>query len=451
GLPPYTDTAGKGKVRVGKDCQPLTGTMRRRILVETGENDFTAEEVPEPVEAILSPAALEALRDVACQEKAPPDLLAAGDLDILGALGVLRGGRLNRAGLLLAGRSLAIERHVPNHLWTHLRMQSETDYQDRADGRDALPIALTHMTDRIMANNPITTLAYGLFHFEYRTYPELALREALLNALCHRDFRLGGPVIVKQLPGRLEIGNPGGFIGGITPENILHHLPVARNPALVDALTQLRLVNRSNLGIQRMFSAMLIEGKAPPRVEEQGDAVVIVLRAAPLSAPLRAFVAEENGRGRLLSVDHLLVLRHLLGHPELSTPEAARLCQRAEPEARELLGQMEREFGYLERGGTGRGTYWRLNHSLHHRLAGPGQPERDQRIEWETAKTRLLDILRQRSERGGPGLSNEEARAATLLDRRQIKRLLSELRDEGHVRLVGRGRYARWVFAAPGQ
>lgn len=36
GLPPYTDTAGRGKIRVGKDCQPLTGTMRRRIMIEMG-------------------------------------------------------------------------------------------------------------------------------------------------------------------------------------------------------------------------------------------------------------------------------------------------------------------------------------------------------------------------------------------------------------------------------
>jgi ATP-dependent DNA helicase RecG len=39
GLPPYTDTAGSGKIRIGKDCQPLTGTLRRRIMVETGETD----------------------------------------------------------------------------------------------------------------------------------------------------------------------------------------------------------------------------------------------------------------------------------------------------------------------------------------------------------------------------------------------------------------------------
>ena len=45
GMPPYTDTAGRGAIRIGKDCVPLTGTLRRKLSVETGETDFTAETV----------------------------------------------------------------------------------------------------------------------------------------------------------------------------------------------------------------------------------------------------------------------------------------------------------------------------------------------------------------------------------------------------------------------
>lgn len=57
----------------------------------------------------------------------------------------------------------------------------------------------------------------------------------------------------------------------------------------------------------------------------------------------------------------------------------------------------------------------------------------------------MLDIVRQRAARNEPGLTNEEARAITLLGREQIKRLMVELRREGHVRLVGQGRASRWV------
>jgi ATP-dependent DNA helicase RecG len=447
GLPPYTDSSGRAKVRVGTECKPLTGSLRRRIAAETGETDFTAGLLDGPVEGYLSQAAMEALRGVASKERAPTDLLQMSDVDLLSTLGVVRDGRLSRAGLLLLGKDAAIEREVPRYSWTYLRMESDTEYQDRLDGRDPVAIALARVFERVMVGNPITTLRHGLFHFEYRTYPEIALREALMNAFCHADYRMGAPILVKQLGDRLEISNPGAFIGGVTPENILHHTPVSRNPHLVDVLTRLRLVNRSNLGVPRMYFSLLVEGKEPPIIEELGDAVKVTLLAGEMSVAFRAFVEEESKSGRALQVDHLLVLRHLLRHSELETASAARICQRPEAAIREVLSEMERTRGYLERGGTGRGTYWTLSAGLHRQLSAAGHPERDRRIDWEVAKTRVLSVLKQRAERDESGLSNAEIRQITHLNRHQVVRLMHELRSEDpSVMVPGRGKFARYVY-----
>ncbi|MDP2832063.1 MAG: ATP-binding protein [Pseudomonadota bacterium] len=447
-LKPYTTTAGLGKIRVGRDCMPLTGSQRATILVETGESDLTAQTVDGPPETLISPAAMEILREVARQESAPGDLLTKTDLDLLAALELIVDGRLTRAGVFLGGSEKAIERHLPNYLWTHLRMVSDTDYQDRADGRQALAQALTRLEDRINADNPITTVEHGLYHFEYRAYPARALREALMNALCHADFTLASPVLVKQFPNRLEIANPGGFIGGITPGNILNHAPVARNPALVAALARLRLVNRSNLGVGRMFEAMLIEGKEPPTIENRGGIVRVGFLRQEVSAPFRAFIADEGKSGRVLPITQLLVLRYLLAHAEADTATLAALAQREEGAMLSALDEMGRAYGYIERGGAGRGTWWRIAPHLHRQLAGPGHPERDQRIEWEAAKTRVLSVLMERARRGEPGLTNGEVRAITRQDRQQVNRLIHELETEG-VRLTGHARGARYVYAGP--
>lgn len=446
GLPPYTDTSGYGTIRVGTDCQPLTGTVRRRIAVETGESDLTSQPVEGRPGDLLSASALEQLRDAARRERASAELMDLSDIDLLGALGLVRQSRLTAAGLLLAGRADAIADRVPGYLWTHARMRSDTDYVDRADGRDAIPVALNRMLDRIMADNPIVTVEHGMFHHEYRTYPEIALREALLNALCHRDFGLAGPTIVKQHPDRLEIANPGGFIGGISAENILHHAPVARNPLLVEALVRLRLINRMNLGIRRMFTTMLEEGKPAPSIVDLGDSVTVTFRAAQFSPDFWSFVQEETRAGHRFDPDHLLVLHHLLHAPEIDTPTVARLCQRPEEDARELLTAMETTYGYLERGGTGRGIYWSLRADLHHRLGGEGHAERDRRISWEAAKTRILNILLHRHQHGGAPLTNAEIREIARLDRVQAKRLMASLRKDGSTRLVGAGRSAGWVY-----
>jgi len=447
GLPPYTDTSGRGRIRIGKDCQPLTGSLRKGLSVETGETDFTADTLEGDIHPYLSAAAMERLRDQARRERAPEDLLRLGDRDLLENLRLVRGGHLTRAGLLLAGKEESLREHSESACWTFLRMRSDTEYSDRREGLEALPLALARLEDQIMANNPIHTVQQGMFHFEYRAYPEVALREGLMNAFCHRDYRLSGPILVKHHLSRIEIFNPGGFIGGVRPDNILNHGPAPRNPLLVEALIALRLVNRSNLGVRRMFTAFLLEGKEPPLISEAGEAVRLVFHNTAFSAALRQFVAEEEQAGRLLSTDHLLLMHHLLRHPEITGSDASALTQRTDREARETLTEMERHLGYLDRGGSGRGSYWSLRPSLHERLALPGHSGRDPRLDWEAAKTRVLSLLKQRAERGESGLTNQDLRQITRLGRKDIVALMAELRaEDAHLAHPGLGRFARHVY-----
>ncbi len=427
GMPPYTDTAGRGTIRIGKECQPLTGTLRRKIAVETGETDYTAEALAPFDPRAISATAMEALRNQAAKERAPEDLLKLSDAELLSTLGLVRHGKLTRAGLLLAGTEAAIREYVPGHNWTFLQMTSDTEYGIREDRVSALPLSVQRIEELLVPFNPITTYEQGLFHYEYRTWPEIAVREALMNAFCHADLRIAGPIMVKLYPNRLEISNNGGFIAGITPSNILHHQPAARNPLLVEALTRLRLVNRSNLGINRMFNALLMEGKEPPAIREIGESVLVSFPKRELNAAFRLFVAEESRQGHNLGVDELLLLQHLLQYPEVDTATAAALCQRSEAEVRERLTTMEGR-GYIEHGGTKRGAYWCIHPTLYTRLADDGQAEKRRRIDWEAAKARVLSILMERARRSEPGLSNKEIRQITRYDRSQVTRLMRDLR-----------------------
>ncbi len=430
GMPPYTDTSGEAKIRMGRDCLPLTGSIRRKIMVETGEGDPTSEVIPGPAEQHISRGAVELLKHIAAREQAPADLLSLQDRDFLITLGLVNNGQLTRAGLLLIGNEASINQYFPNYHWIYLRMRDDAEYSDRAEGRDPLIISLSKITDRIMAENPLTTINYGMFHFEYRRYPEIVLREALMNSLSHADYRINSPIMVKQYPGRLEISNPGGFIGGITPQNILHHPPVARNPRLVEALTKLRLVNRSNLGITRMYKYMLIEGKEPPIIEQPGDFVRVILKGGELSAPFRAFVEREAQSGRGFDVDHLLILDYLLTHREIDIPGVAQLIQRSDIEARDILHSMEHERGYLEHGGSGRSLYWSLHPAIYRELELDGHPYGDRRTEWEAAKMHVLSMLRQQKDSPDKYLTNADIRKITRLNRDQVKRLMRELRDQ---------------------
>jgi ATP-dependent DNA helicase RecG len=446
GMPPYTDTAGRGTIRIGKECQPLTGTLRRKIAAGTGENDYTAEAITKFDTGLISAVAMENLRNQARKERAPEDLLKQTDIELLHSLGLTKRGTLTRAALLLAGTEAGIRTFVPGHNWTFLQMTSDTEYAIREDRVSSLPVSVQRIEELLVPFNPITTYEQGLFHYEYRTWPEIAVREALMNAFCHADLRIAGPIMVKLYPNCLEISNNGGFIAGITPNNILRHQPAARNPLLVEALTRLRLVNRSNLGINRMFTALLMEGKEPPMIREIGESVLVTFLKRDLNAAFRFFVAEESRYGRNLSVDELLVLQHLLRHPEVDTSTAANMCQRSDTEARERLSSME-SAGYLEHGGSGRGAYWCIHPDLYKKLADDGHAEKRRRIDWEAAKTRVLSILIERARRGEPGISNNEIRQITRFDRNQARRLMLELMQENEsLQQVGARRWTRYAY-----
>lgn len=438
-----TTTDGQSWKRHGDKCLPMTPEMVINHLESMGTVDFLASKVPAGIDEVVSAAAMEQLREFASRE-APADLLSQSDARLLASLGVLQQGRPTLACLLLAGREDAIREFLPSYKWTFLRMRSETDYSDRADGAEALPLAMQRVADRIMVDNPIDTVEYGLLHFEYRKFPELAIREALLNAFGHADYRVPSPITVEQRSDRLVISNPGAFVGGVSPSNILRHASVSRNPILMEALLRLRLVNRVHLGVRRIYEAMLIEGKEPPIWDEVGNTVRVLVMGQRMSASFREFVTTESETGRALDLEDMILLRHLTQHAEVTTATAVKLTQECADEIRARLNRLAIERGYLARGGTGKGTYWRLRRETHERLAGAGMPDRDNRVDWATARAQVAAALSQRSRRSEPGLTNAEIRQISGYDRSQVTRLMAELRAEGVVVLEGHGRGARY-------
>ena len=120
-------------------------------------------------------------------------------------------------------------------------MLSDTDYMIKEDGSQAIPVALYELERYIASDNPLVTIQSGLIHPEFHTYPTLALRESLLNAFGHRDYRLLGSVMLKQYKDKLVITNPGEFIGGIKPNNILHHPSVTQKQPLNGFIRQVKI------------------------------------------------------------------------------------------------------------------------------------------------------------------------------------------------------------------
>ncbi|MFQ5813741.1 MAG: RNA-binding domain-containing protein [Anaerolineae bacterium] len=126
-----------------------------------------------------------------------------------------------------------------------------------------LPLLLRRLEELIEADNEVHSFLLGLQRIDVPAFPEPVYREAILNAVAHRNYGLPGNIIVRHFPDRLEVYSPGEFLAGVTPANILRQV-VPRNRLLADVLGRVGYVERAGYGVDMMYEQMLRLGKEPP-------------------------------------------------------------------------------------------------------------------------------------------------------------------------------------------
>lgn len=118
------------------------------------------------------------------------------------------------------------------------------------------------------AHNPVLHRESGLTHGQARTIPTRAAREAVVNAVAHREWHVPYPSTVEHIGSSLVVTSPGGFFGGVTTSNVLTHPSRSRNPALTSLLAALRIAEREGIGVDRMFLDSLRQGNRLPEIVE---------------------------------------------------------------------------------------------------------------------------------------------------------------------------------------
>lgn len=147
----------------------------------------------------------------------------------------------------------------------HYSADNLEEYDARLDMKLPLINVIDKLTERIRAYSKIENIQVGLFRLEVEDFPEKVFQEALLNALSHRDYQSNAAVYVKQYPDRIVIENPGGFLDGITENNIITHPSVPRNKLIAETLQNLKYVQRTGQGVDIIFKEMISMGKPYPK------------------------------------------------------------------------------------------------------------------------------------------------------------------------------------------
>jgi ATP-dependent DNA helicase RecG len=438
GLPPHTTSEGVAKIRIGKECKPLTGPDLARLVASGGQIDPTAEPLPGSTLADLDPEVLKLVRRYLETDGQKPELAALRDEELLSNLGLQVRGELTLAAVLLAGTSTALARWAPSHEVVFLHFRRGPEYDARRDLKGPILLALESLQRFFEAYLRVTPVQTDLFaEIQVPDLTGWAAREAVLNALVHRDYFLRQSVYIEVHLGKTLVSSPGGFIGGVSPENVLRHPPVRRNPLLAGACQALGLVNRAGLGVDRLYLDLLRLGKGMPRYEADEATVRLILPTRTHEGFVR-FITRERREGRELDLDDLILLRSLAERGEIDRWSAARALQLGEDEAAERLVSL-RERGYLQPRGRGRGTSYRLARIYSDELRGAIATDDDVRLDAEAVRLRVLAVLRERGE-----LSNTDIRRISGFSRPEVIRLMRQLREEGVAVLEGAGRAARY-------
>jgi ATP-dependent DNA helicase RecG len=349
---------GRVLVRTGVENHPLSGDQIRQLAATKSTGDFETEAAPGARRDDLDDEVIEEFK-AKWQERQHREWTRSTD-DLLGRVGALdEDGRPTVAGVLLFAKNP--QAFLPQGGLTFVKFvgtlprgeSGQAGYGRREEIGGPLARIIQRTWEVVGEEMRIGAVVTGLERQERTEYPVAAVREALVNAVAHRDYRLGGRRIeVRMFSDRMEIISPGGLPGFITVDNIIEE-HFSRNPRLVAALYQWGYIEELGLGVDLMIEEMMRAGHPAPQFKDTPYAFTVTLKNVRERAPMPAWAPSMNER-------QARALTYVQHHGRITNREYRDLCPdvTAETLRLDLVDLVER--GILLKIGAKKGTYYIL-------------------------------------------------------------------------------------------
>lgn len=425
------------------ECVAMLPHERASRASSFGLIDVSAQPVAGASLADLDPLERERLRQAVQQYGGDRVLLELDDEALDGALLLTArqpdGTRVpTLTGLLLVGRETSLRQLVPTHEFA-FQVLAQQAVRFNEFRRFPLLKALDWLETNFRPYNPEEELQVGLFRVPVPKVDLGAFREAVANALIHRDYHRLGAVHVRLEDDALVVSNPGGLVDGVTLANLLVTEPRPRNPALADAMKRIGVVERSSRGVDKIFRGLLKFGRPAPDYSHT-SAQSVVLRLPTTEADLdfrRLVVEEERRRHAELPIDSLIALAALRELKRLSADALAERIQRDATSARRTLEALT-EAGLVEAHGATRARSYTLSASLYQAVGDKAAYTRQLGFSAIQHEQMVLSYVRQHGQ-----IKRADVMELCRLSEDQAKKLLLRLREQERLTRNGerRGSY----------
>lgn len=421
-------------MRAGESLVPMTSDFLKRIFDEAGP-DFSAEVCSQASISDLDEMAIQRLKTMWRRKSNNEAIDRLGNEQILIDMELIVNGGVTYAALILLGTQHALGRYLAQAevIFEYKSREISGPAQQRKEYRQGFFLFDDDLWNTINLRNDVQHYQDGLFIWDISTFNEIVVREATLNAISHRDYRLAGSVFMRQFPRKLEIVSPGGFPPGIAPQNILWK-QFPRNRRLAEVFAKCGLIERSGQGANRMFETCIKESKPQPDFTGTDAYQVSVILHGELQDPRFLMFLEQVGKETLDS----FTTQDLL---------ALDLIKREEPIPKELKDILSgfRDRGIIEIIGRGRGTRYILSRRFYGFLKKKGVYTRKHGLDRETNKALLLKHIKEFQKDGSQ--LKELTQVLPQITQNQVQKLLVELKNKGKIHCVGRTKAARWFPA----
>jgi ATP-dependent DNA helicase RecG len=351
-------TDGRVLIRSGAKNRPLGGQEILKLASAKSTGDFESEDVPGTTTADFSEKVLdEYLKKRAERTKRP---ISEDRNDLLREIGAIdEKGNITVTGVLLF--SDYPQQWLPHSSVVFVKFVGKSPrgenglagYTRREELTGPLPRLIESAWNLIWSEMAISAVVKGLEREETTEYPQFAVREAIVNAVCHRDYRLKGRRIeIRMYSDRLEVISPGGLPGFITVENIKDE-HFSRNPRIVNGLFQWGYIEELGLGIDRMIEVMEKAGHKPPSFDARPYSFAVTLFNQREQQEIPKWVRNTNHR-------QAKALEYIRANGSITNREYRSLCQgvSAETLRLDLVDMVDK--GILVKLGSKKGTYYIL-------------------------------------------------------------------------------------------
>lgn len=344
-------------MRVGESLRNMSDEEMFAILSEQ-EPDFSSKICPDLNLTDLDENAIAKLKEAYSKKQENPQFLTLKNEQALSDLGLITTSGITYAALVLIGKRASIEKFLPQSA-VHLEYRNtptQINFDNRHIFSEPYYLAIESLWEFINQRNGKIPVQQGPYIFDIPFFNKEVIREAINNAIAHRDYRKASEVVIKQFPNAMHIVNPGGFPLGVTLDNLLTVNSTPRNRLLADVMAKTGVVERSGQGIDKIFYQTISESKpAPDYTKSDNFQVELRLSAIVQDKAFALFIhqiQQERKHHEKISVQEVLTLNGVRQGIKKTKLDSA------------ILYKLEQE-GLIEKHGKTKGTYYVLSRAYY--------------------------------------------------------------------------------------